>query len=112
MFRRSVLAKSEKQEYGNNNIKISCSKVKQSSKGSGEKRSKDKRHRKDIIAAKRELQKIKESIDAARDKLNRMASQGERLELTDEILKVSRQLDVLIQDYQRKSDEVQKMTEF
>lgn len=92
MFRRSVSAKSEKQEYKNNNIKISGSK--------------------DIIATKRELQEIKESIDAARDRLNKMVSQDERLLLTtEEIIEVSRQLDILIQDYNRKSVEIQEITE-
>jgi small-conductance mechanosensitive channel len=95
MFHKSV---SEKQEYRNNNIRISGSKVKQGFK--------------DIIAAKRELQEIKESIDAARDRLNKMVSQDERLQLTtEEIIEVSRQLDILIQDYNRKSVEIQEITE-
>jgi hypothetical protein len=95
MFHKSV---SEKQEYRNNNIRISGSKVKQGFK--------------DIIAAKRELQEIKESIDAARDRLNKMVSQDERIQLTTkEIIEVSRQLDILIQDYNRKSVEIQEITE-
>lgn len=112
MFHRSVSAKSEEQEYRNNNIRISGSKVKQSFKDSGEKRSKDERRRKDIIDAKCELQEIKESIDAARDRLNKMVSQDERIQLTtEEIIEVSRQLDILIQDYNRKSVEIQEITE-
>jgi hypothetical protein len=109
MFHRSV---SEKQEYRNNNIRISGSKVKQGFKGSVIECSKDEGYRKHIIAAKRELQEIKESIDAARDRLNKMVIQDERIQLTTkEIIEVSRQLDILIQDYNRKSVEIQEITE-
>lgn len=109
MFRRSV---SEKQEYRNNNRGISGYKGKQGFKDLGEKRSKEERHRKDIIDAKRELQEIKESIDAVRDRLYKMVSQDERLQLTiEEIIEVSHQLDILIQDYNRKSVEIQEITE-
>jgi len=109
MFRRNV---SEKYEYINNNIKIPESKVKQSFKDAGAKRSKDEIHRKDIIAAKRELQEIEESIDAARDRLNKMVSQDERFQLTTkEIIEASRQLDILIHYYIRKTFEIQKITE-
>ena len=71
--------------------------------------SEDERHGKDIMAANQELQEIKKSIDTVRDKLNKLAGQGERLQLTDEIIEISCQLDVLIRDYQRKSIEIQKM---
>lgn len=109
MFHRSV---SEKQEYRNNNIRIPGPKVKQGFKGSGEKRSKEERHKKDMIDAKREVREIKESIDAVRDRLYKMVSQDERLQLTtEEIIEVSRQLDILIQDYNRKSAEIQEITE-
>lgn len=111
MFHRSVSAKFEKQKHGNNR-RITGYKVKQGFKGSGEQRSKDERHRKDIIAAKCELQEIKKSIDDARDRLNKMVNQDERFQLTtEEIIEVSRQLDVLIQNYNRKSVEIQEKTE-
>ena len=109
MFHKSV---SEKKEYRNNNRGISGYKGKQGFKGSVIECSKDERHRKDMIDAKRELQEIKESIDAARDRLNKMVIQDERIQLTTkEITEVSRQLDILIQDYNRKSVEIQEITE-
>ncbi len=109
MFSRNV---SEKQEYRNNNRGISVYKGKQGFKGSVIECSKDEGYRKDIIDAKRELQEIKESIDAARDRLNKMVIQDERIQLTTkEIIEVSRQLDILIQDYNRKSVEIQEITE-
>lgn len=109
MFHKSV---SEKKEYRNNNRGISGYKVKQGFKGSVIECSKDEGYRKDIIDAKRELQEIKEYIDAARDRLNKMVIQDERIQLTTkEIIEVSRQLDILIQDYNRKSVEIQEITE-
>lgn len=111
IFWKRASSKSEKQEYKNNNIKITGSKVNQGAGNSVAKCGKDKRHRKNIIAAKQELQEKKKSIDTIRDRLNKIASQGERLELTEEIIEISRQLDVLILDYQRKSIEIQEMAE-
>lgn len=102
----------KKRNIGNNNRGISVYKGKQGFKGSVIECSKDERHRKDMIDAKRELQEIKESIDAARDRLNKMVIQDERIQLTTkEIIEVSRQLDILIQDYNRKSVEIQEITE-
>jgi len=57
---------------------------------------------------KQELLEISESIEVAREKLNKMACKGERLKLTKEIIEASQQLDILIRDYHLKSIEVEE----
>jgi hypothetical protein len=54
-------------------------------------------------AKHQELLKIRESIEELRSKLNKMAGEGERLILSEEIIKTSQQLDMLIRDYYKKA---------
>ncbi len=59
---------------------------------------------------KGQLQSVKESIDIARDRLNKIISQNKESHLTsEEIIEASQQLDLLIQLYNSMSIEIQEI---
>jgi hypothetical protein len=83
MVYRSTSSESQEYEYNNDNIDVN----------------KDKNQ---------ELLKMRESIEVIRCKLDKLVGEGECFELSEEIIRTSQELDMLIRDYLVKNIEIQK----